>query len=119
MHQALYIALLAKGIVHPIDPNVDPHNYGYSYLYWNSSQYPGFDGCISPQYLNFYLTKTKEYIYNDENNGGIRPVGNGLIDIDLWGMEGIDYGNNTLYFHQARVYYGILRLRPDPRAILD
>ena len=118
MHQALYIALLAKGIVHPIDPNVDPHNYGYSYLYWNSSQYPGFDGCISPQYLNFYLTKIKEYIYNDENNGGLRPVGNGLIDIDLWGMDGQKNGS-ILYFHQARVDYGILRLRPDPRAILD
>ena len=105
-------------LLHPIDPNVGPHNYGYSYLYWNSSQYPGFDGCISPQYLNFYLTKIKEYIYNDENNGGLRPVGNGLIDIDLWGMDGQKNGS-ILYFHQARVDYGILRVRPDPREILD
>lgn len=105
-------------LLHPIDPNVGPHNYGYSYLYWNSSQYPGFDGCISPQYLNFYLTKIKEYIYNDENSGGLRPVGNGLIDIDLWGMDGHENGS-ILYFHQARVDYGILRVRPDPREILD
>lgn len=96
-----------------------PHNYGYSYLYWNSNQYPGFDGCISPDYLNFYLTKTKELIYNDTDNGGIRPDGNGLIDIDLWGNDGIDVDGYILYFHQARVNYGILRLRPDPRDILD
>lgn len=96
-----------------------PHNYGYSYLYWNSNQYPGFDGCISPDYLNFYLTKTKELIYNDTDNGGIRPDGNGLIDIDLWGNDGIDDDGYILYFHQARVNYGILRLRPDPRDILD
>lgn len=96
-----------------------PHNNGYSYLYWNSSQYTGFDGCLSPYYLNFYLTKTKELINQDVNNGGIRPVGEALIDIDLWGNDGIDDDGYVLYFHQARVNYGILRLRPDPRDILD
>ena len=96
-----------------------PHNNGYSYLYWNSSQYTGFSGCISPEYLNFYLTKTKELINNDIDNYGIRPVGNALIDIDMWGNMGNDPYGFLLYFHQARVNYGILRLRPDPSDVLD
>lgn len=96
-----------------------PHNYGYSHLYWNSSKYPDFDGCISPYYLNYYLTKVKELIYNDVNNSGIRPIGTALINIDLWGKEGMDDLNNLLYLHQAKVNYGILRTRPDPKDSLD
>ena len=96
-----------------------PHNYGFSYVYWNSSQYPDFEGCLSPYYLNFYLERIKEYIYTEVTNYGFRPVGDALIDIDLWGIEGNDPNGYLLYFHQARVNYGILRLRPDPRDILD
>jgi hypothetical protein len=96
-----------------------PHNNGYCYLYWNSSQYLNFEGCLSPYYLNFYLTKTKELIYQDVNNGGIRPVGEALIDINLWGNIDNDPNGYLIYFHQANVNYGILRLRPDPRDILD
>jgi hypothetical protein len=95
-----------------------PNNYGYSYFYWNSSEFPGFDGCISPNYLNLYLDRIQEYIYTDVDNNGFRPVGEALINIDLWGDIKFEL-NNTIYQHNARVNYGILRLRPDPRDILD
>lgn len=96
-----------------------PNNYGYSYFYWNSSEYPGFDGCISPNYLNLYLYRIQEYIYTDVDNNGFRPVGEALINIDLWGKDGLNPNGYQLYYHQARVNYGFVRQRPDPRDTLD
>lgn len=95
-----------------------PNNYGYSYFYWNSSAYPDFEGCMSPYYLNLYLDRIKDYIYTDVNNNGFRPVGEALIDIDLWGY--IKYIEDiTQYMHRAKVSYGIIRQRPDPKDVLD
>lgn len=96
-----------------------PNNYGYSYFYWNSSEYPDFNGCMSPYYLNLYLDRIKEFIYADVNNNGFRPVGTSLIDIDLWGQINPASDGYQLYFHQAKVDYGIVRQRPDPREMLD
>jgi hypothetical protein len=93
-------------------------NHRFAHLYWNSSQYPDFDGCIPPDDLNFYLEKTRELINNYETEGGIRPAGKGLISIEMWGTE--SYKNDYLiYMHNANLTYGILRLSPDPRGSLN
>ena len=108
--------------LYKIDPtNNTPGNHRYCYLYWNSSQYPDFNGCINPSDLNFYLSKTKELIYNDTDNNGIRPVGSSFIDID---MNGYSYTKQvqpfeTINEHQAKVYYGILHWNPNPPTPLD
>lgn len=102
----------------PIDPNSAPSNQHYSYLYWNSSQYTGFDGCINPNDLNFYLTKTKELIYKDTNHNGLRPIGSCLIGIDMWGhLKSIP--PFTIYLHRADVFYGILHWSPNNPEKLD
>lgn len=104
---------------YPIDSSApNPHNNRFSHLYWNSSQYPNFNGCIPPDDLNFYLIKTKELINNEVGNGGIRPAGTGMIDIYMNGI--IKTVNaNSIFCHQATVNYGILRQRPDPRYNLE
>ena len=93
-------------------------NHRFAHLYWNSSQYPDFNGCIPPADLNFYLEKTRELINRSQSDGGIRPAGKGLISIEMWGTEE-DYEDHTIYEYNARVKYGVLRLSPDPRAILE
>ena len=103
----------------PIVPNSTPNNYHYSYLYWNSSQFPDdFDGCIPPSDLNFYLTKTKELIYNDTDHNGIRPIGSSFIGIDMWGFSQY-LSSYTIYLHQADVFYGILHWNPNEPDTLD
>ena len=108
-------------ILYPINPNnPTPNNLRYSHLYWNSTEFPFFDGCIKPADLNFYLANTKELIYNDTENGGIRPVGTSFIDIDMWGIT-VDQITPpaTLYMHRADVYYGYLHWNPSPPSTLD
>jgi hypothetical protein len=104
---------ITNPLLYPIF-NGEPNNYRYSHLYWNSNQYPNPDGCIPPGDLNFYLTKTKELIYNDTEHGGIRPVGSSLISIDMYGNQDNE-DDYTIYEHNAIVDYGILRLSPDPK----
>lgn len=99
----------------PIDPNSTPNNHRYSYLYWNSSQFTDFNGCIPPDDLNFYLSKTKQLIYNDTDHGGVRPIGSNLIGINMWGDSylQIQPPNATIYLHKADVFYGILHWNPN------
>jgi hypothetical protein len=119
-----YENVITETIIDPLEYPIDPtfntpvSNDRYSHLYWNSSQYPNFDGCISPADLNFYLAKTKDLIYKDTINGGIRPVGYSFISIDMQGNEGMEAWY-TLYYHIAFIKYGILRLSPDPTLKLD
>lgn len=101
-------------LLYPVNPAFPISNSRWAHLYWNSSQYSNFDGCIPPVDLNFYKSKTEELIYNDTQNGGIRPVGSSLIDIDMWGCIKISQQDFTLYMHQAVVRYGILHGTPDP-----
>lgn len=100
-------------LAYPINPAVAISNYRYAHLYWNSSEYPNFEGCINPGDLNFYLSKTKELIYNDTDHEGVRPVGSSLIDIDMWGAVEVEY-NYTIYLHKATVNYGILHVGVNP-----
>lgn len=103
---------------YPIDPTVAPGNYRYAHMYWNSSQYPNFNGCIPPDDLNFYLSKTKELINTDTTQGGLRLPGYSLIDIDIRGF--IESNNSyTIYKHKADIKYGILHLSIDPPQSLE
>lgn len=102
---------------YPVIPGASKSNFHYAKLYWNSSQYSNFNGCIPPADLNFYLTKTKELINNETTQGGLRPAGYSLIDIDMWGF--ILQGNHTEYMHRATVRYGILHFSIDPPDPLD
>ncbi len=119
-----YDSVIVKEIIDPLKFPIDPtfntplSNDRYSHLYWNSSQYPNFNGCIPPADLNFYLTKTKELIYNDTVNGGIRPVGYSFISIDMLGKEST-FNRYTIFKHIANISYGILRASPDPTEKLD
>lgn len=99
---------------YPIDNSVAPSNNRYAHLYWNSSALhnPDENGCINPGDLNFYLSKTKELIYNDTDHNGIRPVGSSFISISMWGFILITPQNNTVYMHRAVVNYGILHVSP-------
>lgn len=103
--------------IFPVNPNIGTprSNYRYAKLYWNSTEYSGFDGCIPPADLNFYLTKTKELIYNHSENGGICPPNKSLISIDMWGRQKYDEQNFLIYEHNANVTYGILHVSPDPK----
>jgi hypothetical protein len=103
---------------YPIDPSFAPSNYRYAHLYWNSSQYSNFNGCIPPNDLNFYLNKTKELINKESPLGGTRPVGYSFIGIDMVGY--IETNNSfTIYKHQADIKYGILHISVDPPQSLD
>ena len=103
--------------LYPIDPNAQPSNHHYSHLYWNSSQYPDPETCISPSDLNFYLSQTKDLIYKDVINNGLRPIGTSLIDIKMNGGKSYNQINLTYeYFHQAQIHYGIFHftgINPD------
>jgi hypothetical protein len=94
-------------------PNTAPSNYRYAKLYWNSSQYPNMNACISPADLNFYLTKTKELIFNETTQGGLREPGYSLIDIDMWGNKDQN-GIIEIFQHQANIRYGILHFSINP-----
>lgn len=100
--------------VYPINPNAPISNYRYAHLYWNSSQYtnPGINGCIPPEDLNFYLDKTKDLIYTETSQGGLRKPGYNFLSIDIWGF--IDNNYYTIYEHQANVKYGIIHMSPYP-----
>jgi hypothetical protein len=97
-------------------------NDRYSYLYWNSTEYPDPKTCISPADLNFYLAKTKEYINREEPDPnvpnslpGFRPAGHSFIDIDMIGdWYNILSSGHTIYQHKATVRYGILHFSNDP-----
>ncbi len=113
-----YTQYLMDPLLYPINPLIAISNYRYSHLYWNSDKYPDFNGCINPEDLNFYLTKIKELIYKDTQNGGIRPVGLNFVDINMVGEESSENGF-TIYKHIAIVQYGILHLSLDPPKSLD
>jgi hypothetical protein len=98
---------------YPVVQGSSKSNYRYAKLYWNSSQYPNMDGCIKPADLNFYLDKTKELINNETTQGGLRPQGYSVIDIDMWGESHIADGY-TIYQHQASIRYGVLHVSFDP-----
>jgi hypothetical protein len=98
---------------YPVVQGSSKSNYRYAKLYWNSSQYPNMNGCIPPADLNFYLDKTKELINNETTQGGLRPPGYSLIDIDMWGESHIADGY-TIYQHQASIRYGVLHVSFDP-----
>lgn len=89
-------------------------NHRYSHLYWNCAGYPNFSGCIPPSDLNFYLSQTQNLIYKDVTNGGIRPIDQQLVRINLEGKTG-SYQGYLVYKHVALVEYGYLRYNPDPK----
>lgn len=99
--------------LYPVISGSAKSNYRYAKLYWNNSQYPNFNGCIPPDDLNFYLTKTKDLINTETTQGGLRPPGYSLIDIDMWGESHFSYGF-TIYQHQANVRYGVLHVSINP-----
>lgn len=99
--------------LYPVIPGATISNNRYAKLYWNSSQYPNFNGCIPPADLNFYLTKTKELINTETTQGGLRQPGYSLIDIDMWGESHLQ-NSFTIYQHQANVRYGVLHVSIDP-----
>ena len=98
---------------YPVILGSSKSNNKYAKLYWNSSQYPNINGCIHPADLNFYLTQTKDLINTETTQGGLRPPGYSLIDIDMWGESHFSYGF-TIYQHQANVRYGVLHLSIKP-----
>lgn len=104
------------GIVNITDPTIykftnELHNHGCAPMYWNSSQYPDFCGCIppgsDPGELNFYLQKTKELLNTDTENNGPRFVGSSFIWVLMEGET--DWVNNfEIYWHKAKIQYGII-----------
>jgi hypothetical protein len=118
-----YENIIIKHINDPVPiPGSTPGNYHYSYLYWNSTEYPNAKTCISPSDLNFYLVKTKEYINREvpdpnvpNSLPGLRPVGGySFWDIDMIGETHNLNNGHSIYQHQATVRYGILHFSIGP-----
>jgi hypothetical protein len=114
-YESPYNEVIDDPSLYPIIPNSDKTNFHYAYMYWNSSQYhnPDIEGCLSPSDLNFYLTKTKEWINSYTTVGGLRQPGYNYIDIEIEGEEKF-VGGYTIYKHKAKVYYGILHFGVNP-----
>ena len=102
---------------YPNQPGAPKSNHRYAHLYWNSSEYPDFNGCIPPDDLNFYLEKTTDLINTETTQGGLRPSGYSFLSIDMWGKIEID--DYTIYKHQADVKYGIIHINPNSPVPLE
>jgi hypothetical protein len=83
---------------------------------WNYRLYVGWDypenNCLTNELLTYYLEESHEILHQFQEQGGIRPQGKHLYDVDIQDDILVDVNNDSYYFHTYYATYGILTLVP-------